>query len=133
MTMRTTGQILAAAIAAGGGTAVIPSDSARTLDGFGSHLRDAGDESGPSVERKNGPSLGGMAAEFFATPADGGRRVLACRSSQSPDPDCARETAELFCRGVGYAYAGNIAMETVGNRVYLADVLCKHSAVAITW
>jgi hypothetical protein len=74
-----------------------------------------------------------MAAEFFAMPADRSERLQACRSSETPDPDCARETAEQFCRGAGYSYVGNLAMETVGGRVFLADVLCKRSAVAITW
>jgi hypothetical protein len=74
-----------------------------------------------------GPSLRGMASTFYTRPAGrNGQRIAACRGSANAA--CARETAAQFCRGQGYNHVGNVALETVGGRVYLADVLCKRSA-----
>lgn len=74
-----------------------------------------------------GPSLRGMASEFYAQPSINGRRVLACRAAGS-SMACANEGAAEFCRARGYNYVGNVAMETVNRRVVLADVLCRRSA-----
>lgn len=74
-----------------------------------------------------GPSLRGMAAEFYAQPSLNGRRVLACRAAGS-SMACAQEGAAEFCRARGYNYVGNVALETVSRRVVLADVLCRRSA-----
>ncbi|MFN7176156.1 MAG: beta/gamma crystallin-related protein [Thermaurantiacus sp.] len=71
-------------------------------------------------------SLRGMAAEFFPAPALMGRRVLACRIG-SATAACARQSAEEFCRAVGWNYARHALMETVSRQVYLADVLCTRS------
>lgn len=73
-------------------------------------------------------SLRGMAAEFFPAPALMGRRVLACRRGAATAA-CARQSAEEFCRAVGWNYARHALMETVGRQVYLADVLCTQSQV----
>jgi hypothetical protein len=73
-------------------------------------------------------SLRGMAAEFFPAPALMGRRVLACRTG-SATAACARQSAEEFCRAVGWNYARHALMETVNRQVYLADVLCSRSQV----
>jgi hypothetical protein len=73
-------------------------------------------------------SLRGMAAEFFPAPALMGRRVLACRRG-SATPDCARQSAEEFCRAVGWNYSRHVLMETVNRQVYLADVLCTRSQI----
>ncbi len=74
-----------------------------------------------------GPSLRGMASEFYAQPSINGQRVLSCRSGGSTMA-CANEGAAEFCRARGYNYVGNVAQETVGRRVVLADVLCRRSA-----
>lgn len=75
-----------------------------------------------------GQSLRGMAAVFFPQPAGrNGQRVLACRSG-SATMNCATQTAQQFCRGQGYNHVGNVALETVRGRHYLADVLCRRSA-----
>jgi hypothetical protein len=128
MGLRIIGQILAVAIAVGCGMAVILIAPFLIAGETEEHV-----DAPVKTQGRKGPSLSGMTAEFFAMPADRGTRVPACPSSETPDPDCARDTAQQFCRGAGYSYVGNLAMETVEGRVYLADVLCKHSAVAITW
>lgn len=75
-----------------------------------------------------GPSLRGMASEFYAQPSENGRRVLACPAAGS-SMACAQEGAHEFCRARGYNYVGNVALETVQHprRVVLADVLCRRS------
>lgn len=72
----------------------------------------------------NGQSLRGMAAEFFPAPQARGRRIDAC-NNQGGSAACITREAENFCRSVGYASARNSAAETVGGRIYLADVLCS--------
>jgi hypothetical protein len=67
-----------------------------------------------------------MASEFFPAPALSGRRIEACRRGPAT-PDCARQSAEQFCRTAGWNYARHSLMETVGRTVYLADVLCTRS------
>lgn len=74
-----------------------------------------------------GPSLRGMASEFFTQPSSRGQRILACQRGQAT-ANCARQTAEQFCRGRGYNHVGNVALQSERGRVYLADVLCKRSA-----
>jgi len=71
-----------------------------------------------------GQSLRGMAAEFFPAPQARGRRIDAC-NSQGGSAACITREAENFCRSVGYASVRNSAAETVGGRIYLADVLCS--------
>ena len=129
------GPVLTVATAIAVGTAVIAAASTQEARILGWNFGSTKDRSGPriQVQGENGPSLSGMSAEFFITPADRGARIPACSSSAAPDPDCALKTAGLFCNGVGYAYVGSLAMQTVGDQVYLADVLCKHSVVAVTW
>ena len=71
-----------------------------------------------------GPSLRGMAAEFFPAPESRGRRIDAC-NTQGGSAACITREAENFCRSRGYVSARNSAAETVGGRIYLADVLCS--------
>jgi hypothetical protein len=73
-----------------------------------------------------GPTLRGMASQFYTQPSINGRRVLACPAAGS-SVNCANEGAAEFCRARGYNYVGNVAMETVARRVVLADVLCRRS------
>jgi hypothetical protein len=74
-----------------------------------------------------GPTLQGMAAQFYARPADGGGRVQACPRG-SASAACAKESAEAFCKSQGYNYAPYVNMETQSGVVYLADVLCSRRA-----
>jgi hypothetical protein len=72
-----------------------------------------------------GPTLNGMASEFFRAPRDRGQRIVAC-PRQSAAAACAKETADRYCRAWGYAGgAAYQLLETVNREVYLADVLCK--------
>jgi len=80
----------------------------------------------PPIGGAPGPSLKGMASEFFTQPSSYGRRLPSCANGGST-ANCARETAERFCRARGYNYVGSVAQQTVNRRVYLADVLCRMS------
>lgn len=71
-----------------------------------------------------GQSLRGMAAEFFPTPQRGGA-ALQCRKGGSAA--CAKETADGFCRGLGWSGSRNASLRTVGRRVHVVDVLCVRS------
>ena len=71
-----------------------------------------------------GQSLRGMAAEFFPAPESRGRRIDAC-NTQGGSAACITREAANFCRSMGYVSARNSAAETVGGRIYLADVLCS--------
>jgi Beta/Gamma crystallin len=74
-----------------------------------------------------GPSLRGMAAEFFPAPGDrNGRRVLACQRSNATSA-CASDTADDYCKSLGWAGSASERMETVSTRIYLADVLCTRT------
>ncbi|WP_332770952.1 beta/gamma crystallin-related protein [Phenylobacterium sp.] len=71
-----------------------------------------------------GRSLKGMAAEFFPAPQSRGRRIDAC-DRQGGSAACVAREAETFCKAAGHVSAKNSAAETVGGRIYLADVLCS--------
>lgn len=71
-------------------------------------------------------SLRGMAAEFFPAPSERGRRVEACERGQA-NANCAARTADNFCRQRNWNGSAREALETVGRRVYLADVLCTRT------
>lgn len=68
----------------------------------------------------------GNFAEFHTQPAQGNRRVLACQYG-SATANCAAQTADNYCRSIGWNGSAREHMETVSNRVYLADVLCVRS------
>ena len=68
----------------------------------------------------------GNFAEFHTQPGTGGYRVLACANGSST-ANCAARTADSWCRSVGWNGSAREHMETVANRVYLADVLCVRS------
>ncbi|AMU92000.1 beta/gamma crystallin-related protein [Sphingopyxis macrogoltabida] len=68
----------------------------------------------------------GNFAEFHTQPGTGGYRVLACANGSST-ANCAARTADTWCRSVGWNGSAREHMETVANRVYLADVLCVRS------
>lgn len=81
---------------------------------------------GPPPGGGNGV-LQGMASEFHRAPQAGRGRVLACERGAAT-PDCAMESANRFCRSIGWTRSRHALMETVGNRIYLADVLCTRAA-----
>lgn len=73
-----------------------------------------------------GRSLRGMAAEFFAAPGVNGYRIQSCPNGNAT-ANCAARTADNFCRGAGWNGSAHETQETVGRRVYLADVLCTRT------
>lgn len=96
-------------------------------------MRPADDGWGGGGGGGGGPqqSLRGMASEFFPAPRDGrganSPRVLACPGSNSASAACAAQSADRFCRSVGWNGSARQLMETVNRRAYLADVLCVRS------
>lgn len=74
----------------------------------------------------NDRTVRGNFAEFHTQPPTEGRRVLACTNG-SGTANCAAQTADNWCRSIGWNGSAREHMETVGNRVYLADVLCVRS------
>ena len=70
-----------------------------------------------------GRSLKGMAAEFFPAPEYRGRRIDAC-DREGGSAACVARESDNFCKSVGYVRSKNGAAQTVGGRIYLADVLC---------
>jgi hypothetical protein len=65
-----------------------------------------------------------MASEYFPAPADGRGRVISCASGAA---NCARESANRFCRSRGWNYASFSLQETVNRQNFLADVLCTRT------
>ncbi len=68
----------------------------------------------------------GNFAEFHTQPAERNYRVLACARG-SATANCAAQTADNWCRSIGWNGSAREHMETVSGRVYLADVLCVRS------
>ena len=52
--------------------------------------------------------------------------MLACARGAAT-ANCAAQTADNWCRSIGWNGSAREHMETVGGRVYLADVLCVRS------
>ena len=71
-------------------------------------------------------SVRGSFAEFHTQPAEGNYRILACQRG-SATASCAAQTADTWCRSIGWNGSAREHMETVSGRVYLADVLCVRS------
>ena len=90
-------------------------------------MRPLGVEPPPVQDPPAGPSLRGMSSEFFPAPGDrNGRRVLACARG-SATANCGRDTADEYCRSLNWGGSASDTMETVGGRIYLADVLCTRT------
>jgi len=73
-----------------------------------------------------GTSLRGMSGEFFPAPGRNGYRILSCPNGGST-ANCAAQTADNYCKSLGYGGSASQTQETVYNRVYLADVLCTRT------
>src|SRR3546814_9380746 len=63
----------------------------------------------------------GNFAEFHTQPSERNYRVLACTRG-SATANCAAQTADNWCRSIGWNGSAREHMETVSGRVYLADV-----------
>ena len=68
----------------------------------------------------------GNFAEFHTQPSQNQYRVLACTRG-SATANCAAQTADSWCRSIGWNGSAREHMETVSGREYLADVLCVRS------
>ena len=68
----------------------------------------------------------GNFAEFHTQPSERNYRVLACARGAAT-ANCAAQAADNWCRSIGWNGSAREHMETVGGRVYLADVLCVRS------
>lgn len=73
-----------------------------------------------------GTSLRGMSGEFFPAPGRNGYRILSCPNGNST-ANCAAQTADNYCKSLGYGGSASQTQETVYSRVYLADVLCTRT------
>jgi hypothetical protein len=73
-----------------------------------------------------GPNLSGVGSRYWAAPTYGTERVLACPSGK-PSLNCAHDTAEDLCRRAGYRVVRYWQLQTIENRVYLADILCTRN------
>lgn len=80
----------------------------------------------PTPTVPEGLSLRGMSAEFFPAPGVRGVRIASCPTGGGT-ANCAKQTAERFCKSRGWNYARSASQETVGRVTYLADVLCSRS------
>ena len=94
------------------------------LGGVASVRRAAIGTQPPGPGPGGGQSLKGMAAEFFPAPQAHGRRIEAC-NNEGGSAACITRESDNFCRSMGYVRSRNGAAETVGGRIFLADVLCS--------
>lgn len=94
------------------------------LGGVASVRRAAIGTQPPGPGGGSGQSLKGMAAEFFPAPQAHGRRIEAC-NNEGGSAACITRESDNFCRSMGYVRSRNGAAETVGGRIFLADVLCS--------
>jgi len=67
-----------------------------------------------------GPSLRGMASEYFVAPDEGGNRVAV----QPGTAEARSRRASEYCRSRGWRSSVHSRLQTVAGTVYLADVLC---------
>lgn len=89
-------------------------------------VREIGGGYVPAPIGDGGPSLRGIAAQFYTQPSEYGQRVLACTTG-SATSRCAAQTADRFCKNMGWTASANERLETVNRQVYLADVLCTRT------
>jgi Beta/Gamma crystallin len=79
------------------------------------------------IDPPAGTSLRGMSGEFFPAPGGtNGRRIMSC-SNNSGSANCAADTADSYCKSIGYGGSASQSQETVNSRIYLADVLCTRT------
>lgn len=74
----------------------------------------------PATATGRGQSLRGLASEYFVAPDEGGNRVAV----EPGTGEAMSRRAETFCRSRGWRSSAHGRLQTVGERVYLADVLC---------
>ena len=70
----------------------------------------------------SGPSLHGLASEYFVVPAQGGSRIEVNEKAAG----AASAAATEFCRGHGWRLSAYERVQTISGRTFLADVLCAN-------
>lgn len=78
------------------------------------------------VRGQTGPSLRGMASEYFPAPRGQGGRVLACPTG-GVAAACVTRQAASYCAALGYPKQRSVDIEMIGGKSYLADLLCSRS------
>ena len=68
----------------------------------------------------SGPSLHGLASEYFVVPAQRGARIEVVSTAAGAASDAATE----FCRTHGWRMSAYQRVQTVSGRTFLADTLC---------
>ena len=68
----------------------------------------------------SGPSLHGLASEYFVVPAQAGSRIEVTDTAAG----AASLAATAFCRGRGWRLSAYERVQSVGGLTFLADVLC---------
>ena len=68
----------------------------------------------------SGPSLRGLASEFFVVPATSGSRIEVADKAAG----AATQAATAFCRDHGWRMSVYERLQSVSGRTFLADVLC---------
>lgn len=74
-----------------------------------------------------GQSMKGMSSQYYPLPMLYGQPVMACRGSATSA--CAAQTADSFCRDMGWRLSVHERMETRSGRVVLRDVLCSNADI----
>lgn len=67
-----------------------------------------------------GPSLRGMASEYFVAPEKDGRRI----EVRPATPEEMARRADDYCRSIGWRSAAHSALQPANGTAYLADLLC---------
>ena len=72
------------------------------------------------------PAPTGRETKFFAAPATGGLRVLACSQQPGPNPGarCVQSAADGFCVSQSFTASAYREFEVVGGQSFLTNVLC---------
>jgi hypothetical protein len=78
------------------------------------------------VRGQTGPSLKGMASEYFPAPRGQGGRVIACPTG-GVAAACVNRQAASYCAALGYLKQRSVDIEMVAGKAYLADLLCSRS------
>jgi hypothetical protein len=81
----------------------------------------------PSIATGDGgPSMRGISSQYFRQPTLFGQRVQACTTGNA-NASCTANSANSFCRNLGWGGAAWQTTETGNRAVLLADVLCTQS------
>ena len=77
-----------------------------------------------AVPGQPGPSLRGLASEYFVAPDMGGNRV----EVRAGTAEAASAAADEFCLARGWRSSGHERLQQLASTFYLADVLCIQTA-----